>query len=340
MFKKIGFAGLTLAFAAIGVAASAQQEVNIYSARHYQTDEALYTNFTKATGIQINRIEETDDKLLDRLKAEGPNSPADILIVVDAGRLWRAEQAGLLQPVKSKVLEERIPANLRHPDGQWFGFSTRARAIFYNKDLVKAGEIKTYEDLADPKWKGKICIRSSSNMYNLSLMSALIDRLGEEKAEAWAKGVVANFARDPKGGDSDQLLAASTGECAIALSNHYYYMRMVKSEKAEERAAAAKLQIVWPNQDANGTHTNISGAGLLKNAPHKENAIKFLEYLASDAAQSYFANGNNEFPVVAKALNNPELKALGTYKVDPVNVAVYGKNQPAAQKLYDRAGWK
>lgn len=340
MVKKFGFAGLTLAFAVIGAAASAQQEVNIYSARHYQTDETLYKNFTKATGIQVNRIEESDDKLLDRLNAEGVNSPGDILITVDAGRLWRAEEAGLLQPVKSKVLDERIPANLRHPDGHWFGFSTRARVIFYNKDMVKPGEINAYEDLADPKWKGKVCVRTSSNIYNLSLMAALIERLGEAKAEAWAKGVVANLARDPKGADTDQLMAVSTGECAVTLSNHYYYMRMVKSPNAAERKAAAKLQLVWPNQDSSGVHINISGAGVLKNAPHKENAIRFLEYLASDAAQGYFANGNYEFPAVAKALNDPDLKALGNFKADTVNVAVYGKNQPAAQKLYDRAGWK
>jgi len=340
MFKQFGFAGLTLVFAAMGISASAQQEVNIYSARHYQTDEALYENFTKATGIQVNRIEETDDKLLDRLNAEGANSPGDILITVDAGRLWRAEEAGLFQSVKSKVLDERIPANLRHPEGQWFGFSTRARVIFYNKDLVKPGEIKTYEDLADPKWKGKVCVRTSSNIYNLSLMAAMIERLGEAKAEAWAKAVVANLAHDPKGADTDQLLAVSTGECAVTLSNHYYYVRMVKSPKAAERAAAAKLQLVWPNQDTSGVHTNISGAGILKNAPNKDNAIKFLEYLASDAAQGYFANGNYEFPVVAAALHDPTLKALGTFKADTINVAVYGKNQPAAQKLYDRAGWK
>jgi iron(III) transport system substrate-binding protein len=334
-----------VAVAALCAAASnvaAQDKIfNLYSSRHYQTDEALYANFTKQTGIRINRIEAPEDALIERLRNEGTASPADVLVTVDAGRLWRAEQLGLFQPVKSSVLESRVPEHLRHPDGLWFGFSTRARVIVYNKDAVKAGEIRSYEDLADPKWKGKVCMRSSSNMYNLSLAASLISHDGEQKTEQWARGVVANFARDPKGGDTDQIKAVAAGECALTLSNTYYYARLVKSTKPDEREVAAKTGVIWPNQDGRGTHVNISGAGVLKNAPHRDEAIKFLEYLAGNDAQRYFADGNNEYPAVkGAAVDNPALAALGAFKPDALNVSALGRNQPVAQKLYDRAGWK
>ena len=320
----------------VTTSAWAAEELNLYSARHYQTDERLYEGFTEKTGIKINRLEGNGDVLTQRIKAEGKNSPADVLLTVDAGRLWRAEEAGLFQPIHSKVLEERIPANLRHPDGEWFGFSTRARVIVYNKDKVDPTQIKTYEDLADPKWKGKVCIRSSSNVYNLSLMASLIEHDGEKKAEEWAKGVVANFARPPQGGDTDQIRAVAAGECTIGVANHYYYLRLVKGDKD----IAEKVGIIFPNQKGRGTHVNISGAGVLKYAPHKQAAVKFLEYLASDEAQHYFASGNNEYPAVAGALDNPLLASLGEFKIDPINVSVYGENQPLAQKVFDRAGWK
>jgi iron(III) transport system substrate-binding protein len=332
----------TLAVCCAAGSALAQDKVlNLYSSRHYNTDEALYSNFTKQTGIRINRIEAPEDALLERLRNEGAASPADVLITVDAGRLWRAEQMGLFQPVKSATLDARIPASLRHPEGMWFGFSTRARAIVYAKDAVKPGEIRSYEDLADPKWKGKVCMRSSSNMYNLSLMSSMIDHLGEPKAEAWAKGVAANFARAPKGGDTDQIKAVAAGECALTMVNTYYYVRLLKSAKPDERAAIERVGMVWPNQDNRGTHVNISGAGVLKSAPNRESAVRFLEYLASDDAQRYFANGNNEFTVVRSvAVDNRELASLGNFKADQINVSVFGRNQPAAQKVYDRAGWR
>jgi iron(III) transport system substrate-binding protein len=248
---------------------------------------------------------------------------------------------GLFQPVKSAVLDARIPATLRQPDGLWFGFSTRARVIVYAKDVVKPGDIRSYEDLADPKWKGKVCMRSSASMYNLSLMSSLIGHLGEPKAEAWAKGVVANFARAPKGGDTDQVKALAAGECALSIVNTYYYVRMLKATKPEERAAIEKVGMVWPNQDGRGTHVNISGAGLMKSAPNREAGVKFLEYLASDDAQRYFANGNNEFSVVGSVgIDNPELASIGKFKPDAQNVSVFGRNQATAQKVYDRAGWR
>ena len=317
-----------------------EQVLNLYTSRHYQTDEALYTNFTKATGIKINRIEAGEDPLIERMKQEGARSPADVLMTVDAGRLWRAEQADLFQPVRSKVLEDLIPANLRHPDGLWYGFSLRARPIFYTKGTVDPAKIATYEGLADPALKGKVCIRSSSNVYNLSLMSSMIAAHGPEKAEQWAKGVVANMARAPKGGDTDQLMALAAGECDVAVANTYYYVRLLKSTKPAEKSAAEKIGVVFPNQKDRGAHVNISGAGVAKYAPHKQAAIKFLEYLASPEAQAYFANGNNEYPVVGKVSGNAELAALGDFRKDLVNVSLYGRNQAVAQQAYDRAGWK
>jgi iron(III) transport system substrate-binding protein len=333
--------GMALFAAALGLPFAAMaQELNIYSSRHYQTDEALYAKFTSDTGIKINRIEGKGDALIERIKSEGANSPADILITVDAGRLWRADQAGLFQAVRSKVLNERVPPNLRHPEGHWFGFSSRARLILYNKAAVKAGEIVRYEDLAEPKWRGRICIRSSANIYNQSLLGSLIAAHGEAGAEAWAKGVVANFARDPKGGDTDQIRSVAAGECDVAVANSYYYVRLKTAKKQTDREAAGQVGLVFPNQDDRGTHINISGAGVLKHAPHRESAVKFLEYLASEEAQSYFADGNNEYPVVPGVAPNSALQALGEFKTDPGNVAVYGENQATAQRVFDRAGWK
>ena len=327
---------------AIGAANAADEPVlNLYSARHYQTDEALYDNFTKATGIKINRIEAGDEQLVERLKNEGAASPADILLIVDAARLWQAEQMGLFQPVKSAVLEERIPAKYRDPAGDWYGFSYRARVIVYNKAMVDPSDVATYEALASPKNKGRVCTRSGSHPYNLSLIGSEIANLGPAKAEAWAKGVVANMARAPKGGDTDQIKAVAAGECAIALSNTYYYARIMRSTQPADREIVAKTAVVFPDQAGNGTHVNISGAGVLKSAPHKENAIKFLEYLASNDAQRYFADGNNEWPVVPSIkVANPALDAFGTFKIDPMPIATYGKNTAAAQRLADTVDWR
>ena len=324
-------------------AAGAQdgKALNLYSSRHYQTDEALYANFTKQTGIRINRIEAGEDALIERVRNEGERSPADVLVTVDAGRLWRAEQLGFFQPVKSALLDARIPASLREPGGLWFGFSLRARLIAYNKAKVKPGEVPSYESLAEPQWKGRICMRSSTNIYNLSLMGAMIDHLGEQRAAQWAQAIKANLARDPRGGDTDQLKSVAAGECDVTLSNQYYYARLMRSDKAEEREIAGRIGVVFPNQASWGTHINISGAGVMKHAPNREAAVKFLEYLAGDEAQRYFADGNNEWPVVAGVKpDNPVLKMFGDFKRDALNVAVLGRNQPGAQKLYDRAAWK
>jgi iron(III) transport system substrate-binding protein len=315
------------------------KELNLYSARHYQTDEALYENFTRQTGIRIKRIEGKEDELLERIKNEGANSPADVFITVDAARLAQADALGLFAPVKSKVLEERIPANLRTAD--WFAFSTRARVIIYGKAKVNPADVQNYEDLANPKLKGKLCSRSGSHPYNLSLGSALIAHLGEQKTEEWARGVVANFARPPKGGDTDQIKAVAAGECEVAVSNTYYLVRLMRSDKPEDKKVMEQIGIVWPNQKTWGAHINISGGGMLKTAPHKEAAVKFLEYLASDEAQAYFANGNNEWPVVASAVTkNPALESLGKFKPDPMNVGELSKNTALAQKVFDRAGYR
>ena len=333
-------AGLSLAVGA--VTATAQDKVlNLYSSRHYQTDQALYDNFTKQTGIKINLIEGGEDPLIERVRNEGDKSPADVLITVDAGRLWRAEQLGLFQPVKSKVLDARIPSAFRHPDGLWYGFSTRARIIAYSKERVKPGEIATYEDLANPKWKGRICTRSSGHVYNLSLISSLVNYMGEAKTEEWSKAVASNLARAPKGGDTDQLMGVASGECDLALSNTYYYVRLLRSQKPEERQAVAKVGVVLPNQKDRGTHVNVSGGGVLKHAPNREAAVLFLEYLASDQAQKYFADGNNEWPVVASVTpDNAQLATLGKFKTDTLNLSIVGKNQPTAQKIADRSGFK
>jgi iron(III) transport system substrate-binding protein len=340
-------AALAAAFSFTAPAVQAQDDkvLNLYSARHYQTDEALYGEFTKQTGIKINRIEDGDAALLERLRNEGKNSPADVLLLVDAARLWKAEDEGMFQHVKSEVLEERIPDHLRSKDdGQgsgWFGFSTRARVIVYNKDNVDPKDVQNYEDLADPKLKGKVCTRSGAHPYMLSLIGAMTEHLGEQKAEQWAKGVVDNFARKPRGGDTDQVRAVASGECGVALSNSYYLVRMMRSDKPEDREAMSKVGIVWPNQSSFGTHVNVSGAGVAKHAPHREAAVKFLEYLASDSAQAYFANGNNEWPVAKGVkLSNPALEELGTFKADELSIGAIGQAQVTASKIIDRVGWR
>jgi iron(III) transport system substrate-binding protein len=333
---------LAAALATTALPASAQEKVlNLYSSRHYQTDDALYANFTKQTGIKINRIEAGEDPLIERLKNEGTASPGDVLVTVDAGRLWRAEQLGLLQPIKSATLELRLPDHLRANSRQWFGFSARARVIVYNKATINPADVQNYEDLANPKLKGKVCTRSGSHVYNLSLMSALIEHWGERKAEDWAKGVVSNFARAPKGGDTDQIMGVASGECEVAISNSYYYVRLMKSDKPEDKKAIQAVGLIWPNQKSFGTHMNVSGGGVLKSAPHRDVAIQYLEYLSSDSAQSYFANGNNEWPVAKGAkLDNAALASLGNFRTDTLNISALGKNQPIAQKIFDRVGYK
>jgi iron(III) transport system substrate-binding protein len=321
------------------VTAQAGGELNLYSSRHYDTDEKLYSDFEAATGITINRIEGKDNEILERMKAEGANSPADVLISVDAGRIWAAQKDGLFQPIVSETLNARIPANLRDPKGNWYGFSQRARVIFYDKAKVTEPP-KTYAELADPKYKGMICARSSSNVYMLSLLAAFIEANGEVSAKAWAQGFKDNLAREPEGGDTDQLKGVASGACPIAISNTYYWGRALRKKEDWAVAAKDKIGVVFPDQDGRGTHVNISGAGVAAHAPNKDNAIKFLEYLASDQAQKYFASGNDEYPVVAGLTTDSPVQQLGTFKADTINVAAYGANQAKAQEIYNTVGYK
>jgi iron(III) transport system substrate-binding protein len=327
------------ALALLAPAASAA-EINLYSGRHYDGDVQLYEGFEKATGIKVNVIEGKADEMLARLEAEGDASPADVYITADAGNLWRAESKGVLQAVDSEMLKARIPEHYRDPDNMWFGFSRRARIIFIAKGAIDPALVQTYADLARPELKGKLCMRSGAAIYNLSLLGALIAEWGPEKAEAWATGVVANLAKPPQGGDSDQIKAVAAGECAVTLANTYYFARFLASDKAEDKAVADKIQAIFPDQAGAGAHVNISGAGVAKYAPNREGAVKFLEYLASDEAQTYFATGNNEYPIGGGDGGNAALKSLGAFKADPLNVSAYGENQPAAQAIMDRVGWK
>ena len=326
-------------FTIAAMPANANGEVNLYSSRHYDTDERLYDDFTKATGIKVNRIEAQASALISRIQYEGANSPADILLTVDASRLHEADQEGLLQPVTSEKLEGAIPANLRHPQGHWFGFSTRARVIFYDKARVSEPP-QTYEALADPKYKGMICTRSGSNIYMLSLLSSVIEHAGADAAKAWAQGLWDNRAREPQGGDTDQLRGIASGECAIAVANTYYFARAIRKPVRGLSDHVDKIGVVFPNQSDRGTHVNVSGGGVLKSAPNKENAIKFLEYLASNAAQNYFAAGNDEYPVVDGVARSASVVKLGDFKADALPLEKLGDNRAQAQKIYDEVGYK
>ena len=354
-FKKVlrnPFAILTcLVLSATSVTLKAQTgsvAINIYSARHYPTDEALYSDFTKSTGIKINRVDADDAGILTRLKAEGAASPADVILLVDAARLWRAEVDGLFMPIKSKLLEEAIPDNLRAKRTDtggiaWFGLSTRARVIVFDKTKYKATDVDTYEKLADPKFKGKLCIRSGSHPYNLSLFGAMTEHLGPAQTEAWLKGLVANMARNPAGGDTDQIKGVATGECGVAVTNTYYMARLLRSSNSAEKEMAEKVGVVFPNQSSWGTHLNVAGGAVAKNSKNSENAIKFLEYLASASAQNHFANGNNEWPVAkGVSFENPALKAMsgGRFKSEVLPISAVGMNQIKVQQMLDRVGFK
>jgi len=326
-----------------GPAAHAQQGdqvVNVYSARHYDSDAELFRQFTEATGIRVNVVEGDASQLIERMAAEGRNSPADVLITVDAGRLWRAQEAGVLQPVDSDVLEAAIPEHLREPGGHWFGISARARVFVYARDRVQPSEMSTYEDLADPKWRGRILTRSSTNIYSQSLVGALIAANGEQATEAWARGLAANLARQPQGGDTDQIRAVAAGEGDLAISNTYYLGRLLASDKPEDRAVAEKVAVFFPNQGGRGTHTNISGAGVAAHAPNRANAVRFLEFMASPVAQRIFAQNNFEFPVVEGIEVHPAIAEWGPFEQDQLNAAVYGRNNQQALMVTDRAGWR
>jgi iron(III) transport system substrate-binding protein len=349
--KHTPLAALSLLSLLAAAPAQAQQPVlNLYSARHYSTDEALYANFTRATGIRIQRVDADDAGILARLKAEGSASPADVILLVDAARLHKGEVDGLFKPVKSKLLEDALPAPYRAtPTAEgtaWFGFSTRARVVVYDKQKVKREDVDTYEELADPKNKGKVCIRSGSHPYNLSLFAAMTEHLGDKKTEEWLKGIVANLARSPKGGDTDQIKAVGAGECQIAVSNTYYIARLMRSNNAEDKALMDKVAVVFPNQTTWGTHLNIAGGAVARHAKNTAAAVKFLEYLASPDAQAFFADGNNEWPTARGVkVNNPALQAMsgtanGHFKAETLPLSTVGANAVKVQQMLDRVGFK
>lgn len=321
-------------------ACSHEEVVNVYSSRHYDTDISLYNSFTEQTGIQINLIEGSSDELIERIKNEGLNSPADIIITVDAGRLWRAKEAGILQRHESDFLKDVIPTHMQEQDGYWVGLSERVRGIVYNLDKINSDDLKGYLQLSNPEWEGKVCVRSSNNIYNQSLISSLIATYGEAETEEWATGLVRNFARTSQGGDTDQIRAVAAGLCDVALVNHYYLARIMQSDANADVEIATSVSIYFPPKEYGGTHVNISGAGIAANSPNRENALRFLEYLATAEAQLLFAVGNNEFPVLDGLELPDELLKFGNYDSDAVNVTTYGTNNPRAIRLMDRVGWR
>lgn len=342
MIRNFVAAGLFGATLAVAAGASAQGVVNLYSGRHYEADKQLYEQFAKQTGIKVNVVQASGNELIARVEREGANSPGDLFFAEDAGVVGRVKNKGLFQPIKSATLEKNIPANLREPGGHWFGLSTRARVIMYHKDRVKPEQLSTYEDIADPKWKGKLLVRSSTNVYNQSLMVGMMEALGEDKALAWAKGIVANMARAPKGGDRDQIAGVMAGEGDIAISNTYYLGHLIAAGKPGQYD---KLGVFFPNQKGSGaagrgTQVNISGIGVLKHAPNKDNAVKFIEFLTTPEAQKVFAAANYEYPVRSGIEVAPEIAQFGTFKADALPVSVLAEKNAEAVKLLDRAGWK
>jgi len=340
--------GLAILWGLMSCSAMADSGVlNLYSARHYPTDEALYSDFSKATGIKINRVDSDDAGILARLKTEGSASPADVILLVDAARLWKGEIDSLFMPVQSKILESAVPAHLRAKpaDGggtAWFGLSTRARVVVYDKLKVSRQEVDTYEKLAEPQNKGRLCIRSGSHPYNLSLFGAMTEHLGPAKTERWLKGLVDNMARSPKGGDTDQIKAVASGECAVAVTNTYYLARLMRSRNPAEKAVAERVGVVFPNQASWGTHINVAGGAVARYSKNTDSALKFLEYLVSPEAQNHFANGNNEWPVVpGLKLDNPALKAMtgGGFKSELIPISAVGMNQIKVQQMLDRVGF-
>lgn len=315
-------------------------EVNVYSARQDALIAPLLEQFEEATGIEVNLITGKAEELLTRIKAEGAATPADLLITVDAGNLHRAKEAGVLRSIDSTLLYSRVPSQWIDPDKQWIGLTVRARPIFYAKDRVDPSRLSTYEALTDAQWKGRVCIRSSGNIYNQSLVASMIEANGEAATEEWARGLVLNFARKPAGGDTDQLRAVAAGQCDIAIANTYYFGRLLDSNKPADQSVTESVAVFWPNQNDRGSHVNISGAGFVKYSKNQAEATQLLEFMVSDAAQAYYAEINHEYPVVESAPLSPTIRALGTYKADSMNLGVLGTNNMRAVKVMDRAGWQ
>ena len=335
MLRRVMGLGLCLV-----VAATQGAEVNLYSAREEALIKPLLDEFSTAHGTTVNLVTGDADALLKRLQSERQNSPADLFLTTDVGRLLRAREAGLLQPVESKVLQEAIPAQYRDPEHQWFGVSLRSRVVVHAQDRVKPSDLSTYEDLADPKWKGKICVRSSNNVYNQSLVAAMIAHDGSKKTEQWVRGFVANFGRPPAGGDRDQIKAVAAGQCDLALINTYYLAGMLNASDPVEQEAAGKVALVWPDQGSRGAHVNISGAGVTKAAKNRAHAVRLLEFMVSDEAQRWYAEKNFEYPVKPGTAVSATLQAWGEFKADELSLRLLGRYNAEAVRLMDRAGWK
>jgi iron(III) transport system substrate-binding protein len=315
-------------------------EVNVYSARQERLIKPQLDAFERETGVKVNLVTGDAKELVQRLKAEGRNSPADLFFTTDAGNLHAAKELGLFQKVSSATIEQSVPAKFRDPDGMWTGLGVRARPIFYVPGKVDPAQVRTYEDLADPRWKGQILVRSSNHIYNQSLLASMIAADGPQKAEAWAKGVAANLARKPQGGDRDQLKAAASGEGAIAIVNTYYYAGMLASSNDADKAVAEKLKVIWPNQDGRGVHVNVSGAAMTAAAKNKEAAVKLLEYLVGDEAQRIYAEVGYEYPVKPGVAWSPVLRSLGEFKMDELNLAELGRHNAEAVRIFDRVDWR
>ncbi len=329
-----------LFFVVLAHQAGQTEEVNVYSGRKEALIKPLFDEFTEQTGIRVNLVTGKADALIKRLELEGEKSPADLLLTVDAGRLHRAKEQGLLQAITSAELNEAVPENYRDPQGYWYGLSIRARVIVHSKANIEPLRLSTYEALAGPVWKKQLCVRSSSNIYNQSLVASMFAHHGLEKAESWIRGLVGNFARDPKGGDRDQIKAVAAGQCNVALINTYYLAGMLDSDIDSEVAAANKVALFWPNQAGRGTHVNVSGAGVTRSAGHKGAAVRLLEYLVSIPAQEWYGKTNHEFPVREGVTGDSILQSWGAFKADNLNLAVLGENNQAAVRAMDRGGWK
>ena len=315
-------------------------EINIYTHRHYDSDKILFKKFTDMYGIEVNVIKGSADQLIQRLQSEGKNSPADVLLTVDAGRLVRAKDMGLLEPVSSKILIENVPEKMRDSENYWFGLSVRARVIVYAKDRIKENELSTYEDLADPKWKGKIVVRSSNNIYNQSLLASMINENGVKNTLKWAKSVRKNMARKPRGNDRDQARAVASGVADLAIINTYYLGLLANSTDKEDREVAKKLNVFFPNQSGRGTHINVSGAAVTKSSKNKKEAIRFLEFLTQEENQKIFSEANYEYPLdYNNSKSNVHLK-WGRFKADNIDLTILGKNNAEAVKIFDLAGWE
>lgn len=315
-------------------------ELNLYTARHYDADQQLYRLFEERTGVRVNRVDGNPDQLIARMRTEGANSPADVFVAADAAALWRAQEAGLLQPVTSATLTRAIPANLRDPEGHWFGLARRARIVAYDTARVRPEEVDTYEEIASPRFRGKLCVRSSDSVYNLSLVGALIEAWGPEKAGEWVRGVVANMARPPEGGDRDQIRAVGAGVCEIALTNSYYFIRLASGDDAGDRAITERVRLAFPSLAGQGAHVNVSGGGVARHAPNRDNAVRFLEFLATAEAQTIIATANSEF-TAANGVANPEpVSNWSDFTAHPMSVTAFGRRQSEAQSLMTAAGWR